>query len=115
MQLAQGHHLNANLALVLPAFGCCILLLLICTCAQDGLDTVQLALVVFFLPSTSENTPLALMVVTGRCNLQSTSAFTNVHAYCNLHNVVLVVYTYIETWLSYFRSWFHAIPRYNEY
>ena len=26
------------------------------TCAQDGLDTVQLALVVFFLPSTSENT-----------------------------------------------------------
>ena len=48
MQLAQGHHLNANLALVLPAFGCCIPLLY--TCAQDGLDTVQLALVVFFLP-----------------------------------------------------------------
>ena len=24
---AQGQHLNANLALVLPAFGCCILLL----------------------------------------------------------------------------------------
>ena len=23
MQLAQGHHLNAYLALVLPAFGCC--------------------------------------------------------------------------------------------
>ena len=29
------------------AFGCCILLLW--TCPQDGLDTVQLALVVFFL------------------------------------------------------------------
>ena len=33
------------------------------TCTQDGLDTVQLALVVFFLPPTSENTPLALMVL----------------------------------------------------
>ena len=33
------------------------------TCAQDGVDTAQLALVVFFLPPTSENTPLAVMVV----------------------------------------------------
>ena len=38
--------INADLAFVLPAFGCCIPLL---SCAQDGLDTVQLALVVFFL------------------------------------------------------------------
>ena len=30
MQLAQGHHLNADLALVLPAFGCCIPLLYLC-------------------------------------------------------------------------------------
>ena len=56
MQLAQGHHLNADLALVLPAFGCCI--------------PLQLALVVFFLPPTSENTPLAVMVVITRCNLR---------------------------------------------
>ena len=33
------------------------------TCAEDGLDTVQLALVVFCLPPTSENTPLVVMVV----------------------------------------------------
>ena len=39
------------------------------TCALDGLDTVQLVLVVFFLPSTSENTALALMVVITHCNL----------------------------------------------
>ena len=30
MQLAQGHHLNADLVLVLPAFGCCIPLLYLC-------------------------------------------------------------------------------------
>ena len=40
------------------------------TCAQDGLDTVQLALVVFFLPPTSENTPLAVIVVITCCNLR---------------------------------------------
>ena len=40
------------------------------TCAQGGLDTVQLALVVFFLPPTSENTPLAVMVVITCCNLR---------------------------------------------
>ena len=40
------------------------------TCAQDGLDTAQLALVVFFLPPTSENTPLAVMVVITCCNLR---------------------------------------------
>ena len=44
-------------ALVQAAFGCCIRLLYLC---QDGLDTVQLALVVFFLPSTSTNTPLCM-------------------------------------------------------
>ena len=38
------------------------------TCAQDNLDTVQLALVVFFLPSTSANTLLVLMVVIVHCN-----------------------------------------------
>ena len=40
------------------------------TCAQDGVDTVQLALVVFFLPPASANTPLAVMVVITRCNLR---------------------------------------------
>ena len=40
------------------------------TCAQDDLDTVQLALVVFFLPSTSANTLLAVMVVIVNCNLR---------------------------------------------
>ena len=30
------------------------------TCAQGGLDTVQLALVVFLLPPTSKNTPLSM-------------------------------------------------------
>ena len=63
------------------AFGCCIPLLQ--TCAQDGLDTVQLALVVFFIPSTSANTPLALMVVITTCAggvfPQNTSACTNAH------------------------------------
>ena len=57
MQLAQGHHLIADLALVLPAFGCCIPLL---SCAQDGIDIVQLVLVMFFF---HQDTPLALMVV----------------------------------------------------
>ena len=55
--------------------------------------TLQLALVVFFLPSTSANTVLALIVVIATCAgglfAQSTSAFTN--AYCNLHCVVVVV------------------------
>ena len=37
---------------------------------QDGLDTVQLALVVFFLPPTSKNTPLAVMVAITCCNLR---------------------------------------------
>ena len=45
------------------------------TCAQDGLDTVQLALVVDFLLSTSANTPLALMVVITHCNLRWPLAF----------------------------------------
>ena len=40
------------------------------TCAQDGVDTVQLALVVFFLPPTSENTPLAVIVIITCCNLR---------------------------------------------
>ena len=54
------------------------------TCAQDDLDTVQLALVVFFLPSTSTNTLLPFMVVIVHCKLhwwcfpRSTGAFTNV-------------------------------------
>ena len=84
------------------AFGCCILLL--STCAQDGLDTVQLALVVYFLPSTSTNTPLVLMVVIATCAggvfPQSTSAFTNAHIatctvwwwWCLYFYVVVVVY-----------------------
>ena len=45
--------------------------------------TLQLALVVFFRPSTSANTPLALMVVIATCAggvfPQSTSAFTNAY------------------------------------
>ena len=68
MQLAQGHHL---LMQILPL---CYLHLVAAsrsyTCAQDGVDTVQLALVVFFLPPTSENTPLAVMVVITCCNLR---------------------------------------------
>ena len=46
MQLAQGHNLNANLALVLPAFRCCIPLL--CRLVPKMVLTLQLALVVFF-------------------------------------------------------------------
>ena len=38
-------------------------------CAQYVLDTVQLLLVVFSLPSASANTPLALVVMTS-CNLR---------------------------------------------
>ena len=40
------------------------------TCAQDGLDTPQLALVVFCPPPTRGNTSLALMVVITCCNLR---------------------------------------------
>ena len=40
------------------------------TCAQDRLDTVQLVLVVFFLPPTNEYTPLAVMVIITCCNLR---------------------------------------------
>ena len=53
-------------------------------CAQDDLDTVQLVLVVFFPPSASSNSLLALMEVIVHCNLRwwcfpwSPSAFTNV-------------------------------------
>ena len=39
------------------------------TCAQDGLNTVQLVLVVFFLSSISANTPLTRTVVIVHCNL----------------------------------------------
>ena len=49
------------------------------TCAQDGLDTVQLALVVFFHPSASENTPLSLMVVTTCCNLRCIVVFYSIY------------------------------------
>ena len=81
MQLAQGHHLISC-----PCATCAWLLhpAPIYTFAQVGLDTVQLALVVLFLSSTSANTPLAFMVVITRCNVRwwwfswSTSAFTNV-------------------------------------
>ena len=65
--LAQGHHLNADLALVLSAF---VAASRSYTCAQDGLDTVQFALAMFFLSSISANTPLALMVVITCCNLR---------------------------------------------
>ena len=41
------HHLNADLALVLPAFGAASCSY---TCAQYGLDAVQLALVFFLGP-----------------------------------------------------------------
>ena len=68
MQLAQGHHLNADLALVLYLH--LVAASRSYTCAQDGLDTAQLALVVFFLPPTSENTPFAVMVVITCCNLR---------------------------------------------
>ena len=40
---------NSDLAVVLPAFGCYVAASRSYTCAQDGLDTVQLALVVFFI------------------------------------------------------------------
>ena len=54
------------------------------TCTQDGLVTVQLALVMFFLPPTSENTSLAVMLSSPAATCAggvfhwSTSAFTNV-------------------------------------
>ena len=51
------------------------------TCDQDGVDTVQLALVVFFLPPTSENTPLAVMVVIACCNLRWWYIYTYIHRY----------------------------------
>ena len=66
------------------ACGCCILLLYLCLV----LTLSSLCwYVVFFLPSTSTNTPFALIVVITRCNLRcaggvfpwSTSTFTNVH------------------------------------
>ena len=64
---------------------------LLYTCARDGLDTVQLALAVFFLSSTSENTPLALMVVIAHCNLYWWCYLLG--TYCNLPcvEVLLVV------------------------
>ena len=52
-----------------PCATCIVLLHSAPTSAQDGLDHLQLALVVFSLLSTSTNTPLALMVVI-TCNLQ---------------------------------------------
>ena len=81
MQLAQGHHLNADFALVLPAFGCCIALFY--TCAQDGLDTVQRALVVFSFHLLAKifhlhswSSPTATYA--GDVFTLSTSTFTNV-------------------------------------
>ena len=46
------------------------------TSAQDGLDPLQLALVVYFLSSLSTKTSLALAVGT---TLVPTSTFTSVH------------------------------------
>ena len=83
MQVAQGQGPVRVCALVQAAIGCRILLLLYS--AQDGcLDPVQLALVVFFLPSISTKTSLALAVGI-ICNLRwwfsllPTSALTKVH------------------------------------
>ena len=65
------HMLRTSLTQILPL---CYLHLVAAsrsyTCTQDGLDTVQLALVVFFLPPASANTPLAVMVVITCCNLR---------------------------------------------
>ena len=95
---------HANLLLVLPSFGCCILLL--CTCAQDDLDTVQLVPVVFFLHQLAQILHLHSWwsLPTATCTdgvfPWSTSVLTNVHtnkyigAYCNLHCVVVVVLYY---------------------
>ena len=69
MQLAQGHHINVDLALVLKLFAFGFTASCSYNCAQDGLDTVQPALVVF-LPSTSANTQLTVMVVITHCNLR---------------------------------------------
>ena len=84
VQLAQGCNPKANLALVLPAVGCCILLLY--TNAQVGLDPLQLALVVFILPTISAKTSLALAgqhlqlaLVVFFVPTTAFSAFANVH------------------------------------
>ena len=69
MQLAQEHHLSVILALVPPAFGCCI------PCTPILVPNIVLTLcnlrwcMMFFLPTTSTNTQLVLMVVITRCNL----------------------------------------------
>ena len=55
------------------------------TCAQDGVDTVQLALVVFFLPPTSKNTPLAVMVVIARCNLRWWYIYIYIYIHTYIH------------------------------
>ena len=68
-QLAQGHHINVDLALVLKILAFGFTASRSYNCAQDGLDTVQPALVVL-LPSTSANTPLTVMVVITHCNLR---------------------------------------------
>ena len=67
MQVALGQDLHLGSVLVQAAFGCCIPLLYLC---PDSLDTVQLELVVFILPSTSANSLLACIVVIAHCNLQ---------------------------------------------
>ena len=67
MQVAQGQDFIKVVPLCklhLAAASCSY------TCAQDDLDVVQLALVVFFLTLTTTNTPLALTVVNGHCPLQ---------------------------------------------
>ena len=51
LQPAQGHNPQPELALVLPAIGCCILLL--ATSAQDDLDPLRLVLLVFSQSSTA--------------------------------------------------------------
>ena len=78
------------------------------SCVQDGLNTVQLVLLVFFLPSTSANTPIALMVSSSAATCAGgdfswrTNAITNAHTkrigtHCNLHFVVVVLYRSIYT------------------
>ena len=74
------------------------------TCAQDGLDTVQLALVVFFLPSTSTNTPLALMLVIVHCNLRWWCfpwSITNVHTNKYIQIATCTVWWYIYSKYTY--------------
>ena len=105
MQHTQGHKPYPKLC---PCATCIYLLLHAPTSTQDGLDPLQLALVVFSNHQLAQTHYLhswwsSPATCTGDVFSIPTSPFTDVHkhigAHCNLHCVVVYIYIYIHIYI----------------